>query len=87
MLRIVFRSVLVLTLTLLAIIRTSGSRMPESYAKGFSYWFLFSGLLALIFLVYSAVSAVRDARNRRLYIRDAMLAVVWVVFWLLSLGR
>lgn len=87
MLRVAFRTVLVLTLALLAILKGTSTRVPPAYLKAFSYWLLFSGLMAVAFLVYSAVKAARDARNRRLYLRDAMLAIVWVIFWLLSLSK
>ena len=87
MLRVAFRTVLVLSLTFLAILKGTSSRIPPAYVKALSYWLLFSGLMALGFLVYSAVKAATDARNRRLYLRDAMLAIVWIIFWLLSLSK
>ncbi len=87
MLRVLFRSVLVITLGFLAVLRTRGSSLPKEYEKPFSFWFLFTGLVALAFLVKATMSAVKDAPSRRYHIRDAMLAVVWIIFWVLNIGH
>ena len=87
MLRVIFRSVLVITLGFLAVLRTSGSGLPKEYQRPFSFWFLFTLLVALVFLVRASMSAVKDQANRRYHIRDAMLAVVWIIFWVLNLGH
>lgn len=53
----------------------------------FSYWFLFSAIVAAAFLIFSTIKAVKDEAGRKYYVRDIMLAVVWLIFYVLSLGH
>lgn len=87
MIRIAFRAVLVITLVVLAVGKTSGGRLPPSILVPFTYWFLFAGIFGILYVLYCAFQVWKDAPGRKLHARDLLIAIIWVIFWLLNLAR
>jgi H+/Cl- antiporter ClcA len=83
--RIVFRALVALTLIVMWIARLSGGRMNPYEFLPFYYWFVVSVFVFAAFGVVAAVKAFRDPPNRRAYLFDIVLAVIWVPYWFANL--
>jgi H+/Cl- antiporter ClcA len=82
---IVFRALVALTLIVMWIARLSGGRMNPYEFLPFYYWFVVSVFVFAAFGVVAAVKAFRDPPNRRAYLFDIVLAVIWVPYWFANL--
>jgi hypothetical protein len=83
--RIVFRALVAFTLIVMWIARLSGGRMNPYEFLPFYYWFVVSVFVFAAFGVVAAVKAFRDPPNRRAYLFDIVLAVIWVPYWFANL--
>ena len=83
--RIVFRALVALTLIVMWIARLSGGRMNPYEFLPVYYWFVVSVFVFAAFGVVAAVKAFRDPPNRRAYLFDIVLAVIWVPYWFANL--
>lgn len=79
--RIVFRVLIVLTLAVMTIARSSGGHLPARLFPAFYDWFVISVFVFGAFGLVSAYHAVRDPQNRRAYLTDVVLAAAWVPYW------
>ena len=83
--RIVFRALVALTLIIMWMARLSGGRMNPYEFLPFYYWFVISVFVFAGFGMVAVVRAVREPPNRRAYLFDIVLAVIWVPYWLSNL--
>ena len=83
--RIVFRVLVAVTVLVMWYARFSGGRMPVAIALPFYYWFMASVFVFAGFGLAAAVKAWREPVNRRAYMFDILLAVIWIPYWLANL--
>jgi hypothetical protein len=83
--RIVFRALVALTLIVMWIARISGGRMNPYEFLPFYYWFVLSAFVFACFGIVAAVKAFREPPNRRAYLFDIVLAVIWLPYWFANL--
>jgi hypothetical protein len=85
MARIVFRALVAFTLLVMSLGRVSGGRLPVLMVAPFYYWFLASVFVFTGFGIAAAVRAWREPANRRAYLFDIVLAVIWIPYWMVNL--
>jgi hypothetical protein len=85
MVRILFRVLVAFTLVIMFLARLSGGRMPALLFPPFYYWFLISVFVFGGFGIAAAVHAWREPHNRRAYLFDVALAVIWIPYWVTNL--
>ncbi len=83
--RIVFRALVAFTLLVMFLGRVSGGRLPVLMVAPFYYWFLASVFVFAGFGIAAAVKAWREPVNRRAYLFDIVLAVIWIPYWMVNL--
>jgi hypothetical protein len=83
--RIVFRALIAVTVIVMWVARKSGGRMNPYEFLPFYYWFVISVFVFAGFGIAAAVKAWREPPNRRAYLFDIALAVIWVPYWLANL--
>jgi hypothetical protein len=83
--RIVFRALIAVTVIIMWMARRSGGRMNPYEFLPFYYWFMISVFVFAGFGIVAAVKAWREPPNRRAYLFDIVLAVIWVPYWLANL--
>jgi hypothetical protein len=83
--RIVFRALIALTVIIMWLARKSGGRMNLYEFVPFYYWFVISVFVFAGFGIHAAVKAVKEPPNRRAYLFDILLAVIWVPYWFANL--
>jgi len=83
--RIVFRVLVGLTLIVMWLARMSGGRMNPYEFLPFYYWFMISVFIFAGFGVAAGVKAWKEPLNRRAYLFDVILAVIWVPYWFANL--
>ena len=59
--------------------------MPALLFPPFYYWFLISVFVFGGFGIAAAVHAWREPHNRRAYLFDVALAVIWIPYWVTNL--
>ena len=82
MFRIVFRALIAVTVIVMWVAR--GRMNPYEFLP-FYYWFQVSVFVFAGFGIVAAVKAWREPPNRRAYLFDIALAVIWVPYWLANL--
>ena len=85
MFRIVFRVLVALTLVVMFAARLSGGRLPALLLPAIYYWFEVSVFVFAGFGIVAAVKAWHEPQNRRAYLFDILLAVIWVPYWMANL--
>jgi hypothetical protein len=80
--RIVFRALLALTLIVMWI--TRGRMNPYEFLP-FYYWFVVSVFVFAGFGIAAALKAWKEPLNRRAYVFDIVLAVIWIPYWFANL--
>ena len=86
--RLLFRILLALTLTVLFLGRVSGGKLfPQFFIAPFLAWFSASVFVFGVFGLRSAYLAWRDPLNRRAYVFDVILAVAWIPYWFVNLKK
>jgi hypothetical protein len=83
--RIVLRALVAATLLVMFFARVSGGRLPVFLVAPFYYWFLASVVVFGAFGLVAAVKAWREPANRRAYLFDIVLAVIWIPYWIANL--
>ena len=86
MLRVAFRALVALTLITMMLARMSGGKLPAAVFVAFHYWFVLSVAVFAAFGVRAVMLARRDPRNRRAYMFDIVLALVWIPYWYMNLN-
>jgi hypothetical protein len=83
--RIVFRALIAVTVIVMWVARKSGGRMNPYEFLPFYYWFVVSVFVFAGFGIVAAVKAWKEPANRRAYLFDIVLAVIWVPYWMANL--
>ena len=86
MYRVAFRALAVLTLLIMFLARMSGGKLPPVVFVAFHYWFILSVFVFAAFGVRAAMLEWRDPVNRRAYMFDILLALVWIPYWYSNLN-
>ena len=86
MFRVAFRALVALTILIMFFARMSGGRLPPVVFVAFHYWFVVSVFVFASFGIRAAVLAWRDPVNRRAYMFDIVLALVWMPYWYTNLN-
>ena len=63
-----------------------GGKLPPVVFVAFHYWFILSVFVFAAFGVRAAMLAWRDPVNRRAYMFDILLALVWIPYWYSNLN-
>lgn len=86
--RLLFRILLAVTLVVMFLGRFTGGKLFSPVFVGlFLKWFAVSVFVFAIFGLRSAYLAWRDAANRKAYMFDIILALVWIPYWYSNLKR
>ncbi|HVW86490.1 MAG TPA: hypothetical protein VHB50_17510 [Bryobacteraceae bacterium] len=83
--RIIFRVLVAFTLVVMFLARRSGGRMNIFEFLPFYYWFVISVFVFAAFGAAAAFKAWREPVNRRAYLFDIILAVIWIPYWFANL--